>query len=66
MLNIGKNAKTDEYVYLDHSRSRAVFIGGKRGSGKSYTMGVIVEELLDSRNTLTIIIDPMGIYYHMA
>lgn len=66
MLNIGKNAKTDEYVYLDHSRSRAVFIGGKRGSGKSYTMGVIVEELLDSRNTLTIIIDPMGIYYPMA
>jgi DNA helicase HerA-like ATPase len=66
MLNIGKNLKTDEMVYLDASRSRAVLVCGKRGSGKSYTLGVIVEELLDTGNTLVIIIDPMGIYYPMA
>ncbi|WP_343425286.1 DUF87 domain-containing protein [Candidatus Amarolinea dominans] len=29
-------------------------------------MGVIVEELLDSGNTLVVVIDPMGIYYPMA
>lgn len=66
MLNIGKDLKSDEFTYLDASRSRAVLVCGKRGSGKSYTLGVIVEELLDAGNTLVIIIDPMGIYYPMA
>jgi|CXWK01.1.fsa_nt_gi DNA helicase HerA-like ATPase len=66
MLNIGKDIKSNELTYLDDSRSRAVLVCGKRGSGKSYTMGVIVEELLDAGNTLIVIIDPMGIYYPMA
>jgi len=66
MLNIGKDLKTDDFVYLDDSRSRAILVCGKRGSGKSYTLGVIVEELLDAGDTLIIIIDPMGIYYPMA
>jgi DNA helicase HerA-like ATPase len=66
MLSIGKNIKTEEYIYLDSSRSRAVLVCGKRGSGKSYTLGVIVEELSQSDNVLTIIVDPMGIYYPMA
>jgi DNA helicase HerA-like ATPase len=66
MLNIGKDLKSDEMVYLDDSRSRAVLVCGKRGSGKSYTLGVIVEELRDASDILTVIIDPMGIYYPMA
>lgn len=66
MLNIGKDLKSDEFVYLDDSRSRSVLVCGKRGSGKSYTLGVIVEELLDAGNTLVIAVDPMGIYYPMA
>jgi len=66
MLNIGKDLKSGDFTYLDASRSRAVLVCGKRGSGKSYTLGVIVEELLDTGNTLVIIIDPMGIYYPMA
>jgi DNA helicase HerA-like ATPase len=66
MLNIGKDVKSGEYVYLDSSRSRAVLVCGKRGSGKSYTLGVIIEELLDDEKTLVVIVDPMGIYYPMA
>ncbi len=66
MLNIGKDIKSSDLLYLDDSKSRAVLVCGKRGSGKSYTLGVIVEELLESKNTLVIIIDPMGIYYPMA
>ena len=65
-LNIGKDVKSGELVYMDASRSRAVLVCGKRGSGKSYTLGVIVEELLDAQDTLVIIVDPMGIYYPMA
>jgi DNA helicase HerA-like ATPase len=66
MLNIGRDLKSGEFIYLDTSRSRAVLVCGKRGSGKSYTLGVMVEELLDAGDTLVIIIDPMGIYYPMA
>jgi uncharacterized protein len=66
MLSIGRDIKTNDYVYLDVSRSRAALICGKRGSGKSYTLGVIVEELHHSGNVLTVIIDPMGIYYPIA
>ena len=66
MLNIGKDIKSGDYVYLDSSRSRAVLVCGKRGSGKSYTLGVIIEELLEDEKTLVVIIDPMGIYYPMA
>lgn len=66
MLNIGKDIKNNDFTYLDDSRSRAVLVCGKRGSGKSYTMGVVIEELLDSGNTLVVMIDPMGIYYPMA
>ena len=66
MLNIGRDLKSGEFIYLDVSRSRAVLVCGKRGSGKSYTLGVIAEELLEAGDTLVIIIDPMGIYYPMA
>jgi DNA helicase HerA-like ATPase len=66
MLSIGRDVKSEEYVYLDASRSRAVLICGKRGSGKSYTLGVIVEELRPGDSVLVVIIDPMGIYYPMA
>lgn len=66
MLNIGRDLKSSDFVYLNASRSRAVLVCGKRGSGKSYTLGVMVEELLDAGDTLVIIIDPMGIYYPMA
>lgn len=63
MLNIGKDIKGNELVYLDSTRSRAVLVCGKRGSGKSYTLGVVVEELLEAGNILVIIVDPMGIYH---
>ncbi|NPV62498.1 MAG: ATP-binding protein [Methanotrichaceae archaeon] len=65
MINIGNEIKTKDHVYINSNKSHAVLICGKRGSGKSYTMGVIVEELLDAEDVLVIIIDPMGIYYTM-
>lgn len=66
MLNLGKDIKSDTDAYLDDSRSRAVLICGKRGSGKSYTLGIIIEELIEAGDTLTIILDPMGIYHPMS
>jgi len=66
MLNLGKDIQSDTDAYLDDSRSRAVLICGKRGSGKSYTLGVIIEELIEAGDALTIILDPMGIYHPMS
>lgn len=66
MLRIGRSLDNDEDVYIDDKKSRAILICGKRGSGKSYTMGVIVEELFQAKKSITLIVDPMGIYHTMS
>ena len=57
-------------ILLDVIRSHVVFICGKRGSGKSYTLGVIAEGMSTlpeeiSKNLSVIILDTMGIYWTM-
>jgi len=66
MLHIGRNLDSGEDVYINANKSRAILICGKRGSGKSYTMGVLVEELFKTRKAITLIVDPMGIYHTMS
>lgn len=67
MLYVGRTTTdgADNGFYLDAGRSRAAFICGKRGSGKSYTLGVILEELALAGNVLVIVVDPMGIFHTM-
>lgn len=64
-LFIGRDIKNNESVYIDASKSRPILICGKRGSGKSYTLGVIAEEIcsLERENVVPLIVDPMGIYW---
>lgn len=65
-LFLGKDARTGDPIHLTFDGSRAMLICGKRGSGKSYTMGVLIEELSRSPASPTIIVvDPMGIYHTM-
>ncbi|HNZ87145.1 MAG TPA: DUF87 domain-containing protein [Methanofastidiosum sp.] len=53
-------------VLLDSISPHAIFICGMRGSGKSYTLGVIVEEMAMKNDGVgIIIIDPMGIFWSM-
>ena len=53
-------------VLLDGVAPHVIFISGHRGSGKSYTMGVIAEELAEAKlGIATIIVDPMGIFWSM-
>lgn len=66
MLMIGKSIETDDEVFLDSNRSRTMLICGKRGSGKSYTLGVLAEELFENEQGIVIIVDPMGIYHTMT
>ena len=67
-LCIGSDYDSNDFAYIRATGSRAVFICGKRGSGKSYTMGVLVEELFkqEKGKATVIIADPMGIYHTMA
>ncbi len=53
-------------VLFDNKFPHIIFICGKRGSGKSYTLGVIVEELARSKSGIgTIVIDPIGTFWTM-
>ncbi|MHA2247644.1 MAG: ATP-binding protein [Candidatus Hodarchaeales archaeon] len=63
---------TKNRVYLDVKYPHVILICGKRGYGKSYTMGVIVEELAQLMNTpefgkklSAIVIDTMSVFGYM-
>lgn len=67
---VGENeeAHTANPIHFDLARPHVVGIFGKRGTGKSYSMGTLAEELQTSsvsENCSTIIIDSMGIYWSM-
>ncbi len=69
-VKMGQSTSLSNNVYMDVTRSHVLFICGKRGGGKSYTMGVIAEGLSDlpkeiSNNISIILIDTMGIYWTM-
>lgn len=67
---VGENEEAHQAnpIYFDLARPHVMGIFGKRGTGKSYTLGVLAEELQNSDvsdNLSGIIIDPMGIYWSM-
>ncbi len=66
----GEDAHYTNRILMDVLRPHIVLVLGKRGSGKSYTGGVIAEEMLllpeEIRKNLTcILIDTMGIFWSM-
>ena len=71
-LNIGRYYALDSSlgsdVYIDILRPHIVLICGKRGYGKSYTIGVFIEEmgLLEKKvkeNLGVVVFDTLGIYW---
>lgn len=56
----------DKKVYLDGLNPHVVFIDGSRGSGKSYGLGVIAEELATNNPYIgQIVVDPVGVFWSM-
>jgi hypothetical protein len=53
-------------VGVDVSRPHAGVIVGKRGSGKSYTLGVLAEALADAPGVAPVVVDPMGAFAGLA
>jgi DNA helicase HerA-like ATPase len=66
-LFIGENLDDNSDTYIDASSARSILACGKRGTGKSYTMGNLVEEIhTETDDIVPLVIDPMGIYWTMA
>ncbi len=69
-VKMGQVTSLSNSVFLDVNEAHVVLIVGKRGSGKSYTMGVIAEGISDlpeevKNNISVILLDTMGIYWPM-
>lgn len=66
-LFIGEDLDEGDDTYIDASNARSILTCGKRGSGKSYTLGNIVEEIhTETQDVVPLVIDPMGIYWTMT
>ena len=67
MLTLGHDLKTREPVTLAADHARVLLICGKRGSGKSYTLGVLAEELFQQTpRPCVLVVDPVGIFWTMS
>jgi len=69
-VRTGDKVNLANSVMLDLARPHVILVSGKRGQGKSYTLGVIAEEILflprRLREKLSVVIfDTMGIYWTM-
>ncbi len=69
-VKMGQYNSLSNKILMDIARSHVILVAGKRGSGKSYTLGVIAEELSNlqketSKNIASLIFDTMGIYWTM-
>jgi len=69
-VKMGQYTSLSNKILMDIARSHVVLVAGKRGSGKSYTLGVLAEELSNlpkeaSQNIASLIFDTMGIYWTM-
>ncbi|MEK6900235.1 MAG: ATP-binding protein [Nanoarchaeota archaeon] len=69
-VQMGQTTSISNPVYMDLASAHVVFVVGKRGGGKSYTMGIIAEGLTDlpqeiKQNLSIVLLDTMGIYWTM-
>ena len=69
-VKMGQYTSLSNPILMDVARSHVILISGKRGSGKSYSIGVIAEELSNlppetAKNIAPLIFDTMGIFWTM-
>ncbi|MBI5148455.1 ATP-binding protein [Candidatus Pacearchaeota archaeon] len=69
-VKMGQLTSLSNRMLMDVARSHVILICGKRGSGKSYSEGVIAEELANlpedvGVNIAALIFDTMGIFWTM-
>lgn len=62
---LGKDKQGDAFG-ISSETSQRILICGKTGTGKSYTLGVLIEELANQGDNIVLLVDPQGIYWTMA
>jgi hypothetical protein len=66
----GEDAHLTNPIMMDVTRPHVILISGKRGSGKSYSAGIVSEEIANlppeiKDNLAVVMFDTMGIYWSM-
>lgn len=69
-VKMGNYTSLSNKLWMDIARSHVVLVAGKRGSGKSYTLSAIAEELSNlpaenAKNIASLMFDTMGIFWTM-
>ncbi|MDO8516657.1 MAG: DUF87 domain-containing protein [Nanoarchaeota archaeon] len=69
-VTMGNYTSLSNPIFLDVARSHVILVSGKRGSGKSYSLGAIAESLVslpfeEAQNISPLIFDTMGIFWTM-
>jgi uncharacterized protein len=69
-VTMGAVISLSNNVFLDVAQSHIVFVAGKRGGGKSYSLGVIAEGVAKlpievKQNLSIILLDTMGVFWTM-
>ncbi len=65
-LLIGKDVDDGNMFRIPCDKSQRILVCGKTGTGKSYTMGVLIEELANIGEDIILVIDPQGIFWTMT
>tara|TARA_Y100000310_G_scaffold298133_1_gene331772 strand:+ start:1154 stop:2488 length:1335 start_codon:yes stop_codon:yes gene_type:complete len=69
-VTMGQRTALSNEIYMDVTTSHAMMVCGKRGGGKSYSLGVIAEGMANleaeiAQNLAIVMLDTMGIYWTM-
>ena len=69
-VKFGNTSSLSNYMLLDIAKPHTILIAGKKGSGKSYCLGVLAEEVINlqediKKNISVLILDTMGIFFSM-
>ncbi|NCP79632.1 ATP-binding protein [archaeon] len=63
---VAENQQEGKQVNIDGLNPHVIFLDGARGTGKSYLLGVIAEELARTNPYIgQIVIDPVGVFWSM-
>lgn len=70
IVGTGEDAHLTTKVFLDLLKPHVILCAGKRGSGKSYSISVVLEEFCTLEENFRkkmafVVVDPMGIYWSM-
>lgn len=69
-VKMGPTSSLSNNILIDVAKSHTILISGKKGSGKSYSIGVFAEEIANlqedvNKNIAVLIFDTMGIFWSM-